>query len=94
MDKLKKPLIFGLMGVVFLGCMLLIFKPSTDKKKIEDTLRLNDAVHKQRVRRCRQEKTYNWKCWNAKDGGRNALTTLSDYWNTDSSADNEMKYRR
>lgn len=43
MDKLKKPLIFGLMGVVFLGCMFLIFKPSEDKSAIE-SLGLNDAV--------------------------------------------------
>ena len=35
-QKLKKPLIFGLMGVVFIGCMYLIFKPSSDKKEIEN----------------------------------------------------------
>ena len=34
-QKLKKPLIFGLMGIVFLGCMYLIFKPSSEKKEIE-----------------------------------------------------------
>ena len=43
MDKLKKPLIFGLMGIVFLGCMYLIFKPSEDKKELEN-IGLNDAV--------------------------------------------------
>ena len=32
-DRLKKPLIFGLMAIVFLGCMYLIFKPSKDKKE-------------------------------------------------------------
>ncbi len=32
-EKLKKPIIFVLMGVVFLGCMYLIFKPSSDKKR-------------------------------------------------------------
>lgn len=42
-DKLKKPLIFGLMGIVFIGCMYLIFKPSKDKNEIE-SLGLNDAV--------------------------------------------------
>src|SRR5690606_39295575 len=41
-EKLKKPVIFALMGVVFLGCMYLIFKPS-DKKEIEN-IGLNDAV--------------------------------------------------
>src|SRR5690606_22556091 len=42
-EKLKKPIIFALMGVVFLGCMYLIFKPSSDKKTVED-IGLNDAV--------------------------------------------------
>src|SRR5690606_10324578 len=42
-EKLKKPLIFGLMGIVFVGCMYLIFKPSADKKEIEN-IGLNDAV--------------------------------------------------
>ena len=42
-EKLKKPLIFGLMAIVFVGCMYLIFKPSEDKKTIEN-VGLNDAV--------------------------------------------------
>src|SRR5690554_6424905 len=42
-EKLKKPLIFGLMGIVFVGCMYLMFKPSEDKKEIEN-IGLNDAV--------------------------------------------------
>lgn len=92
-DKLKKPIIFLLMGVVFLGCMYLIFKPSKDKKAVEN-IGLNDAVpqatgagmpddkskayEQEMVERKEQEK-------------RNALTTLSDYWNTEdtASADNE-----
>ena len=42
-ERLKKPVIFGLMAVVFLGCMYLIFKPSSDKKEIEK-IGLNDEV--------------------------------------------------
>lgn len=42
-EKLKKSLIFGLMAIVFVGCMYLIFKPSEDKKTIEN-VGLNDAV--------------------------------------------------
>lgn len=46
--------------------------------------------HKQRVQECLPTRLTNWKCWNAKDQEkRNALTTLSDYWNTDSKQDNE-----
>ncbi len=42
-QNLKKPLIFGLMGIVFLGCMYMIFKPSSEKKEIEK-IGLNDVV--------------------------------------------------
>ncbi|MNP99727.1 hypothetical protein D3C85_123620 [compost metagenome] len=82
--KLKKPLIFGLMGVVFLGCMYLIFKPSSEKKEIEK-IGLNEVVpqatgagmpadkgkayEEEMLERKNQEK-------------RNDLTSLSDYWNT------------
>lgn len=84
-QKLKKPLIFGLMGVVFFGCMYLIFKPSSEKKEI-DKIGLNDVVpqatgagmpadkgkayEEEMLERKNQEK-------------RNALTSLSDYWNAD-----------
>ena len=91
MDKLKKPLIFGLMSVVFLGCMYLIFKPSTDKKEIEN-IGLNDAVPQATGAGMPADKgkAYELEMLERKDQEkRNALTTLSDYWNTDSSADNE-----
>ena len=91
MDKLKKPLIFGLMSVVFLGCMYLIFKPTTDKKKIED-IGLNDAVQQATGAGMPADKgkAYELEMLERKDQEkRNALTTLSDYWNTDSSEDNE-----
>lgn len=42
-EKLKKPVIFALMAIVFAGCMYLIFKPSDNKKKMQDT-GLNGAV--------------------------------------------------
>ncbi|MCP1994431.1 conjugative transposon protein TraM [Flavobacterium sp. HSC-61S13] len=91
MDKLKKPLIFGLMSVVFLGCMYLIFKPSTDKKEIEN-IGLNDAVPQATGAGMPADKgkAYELEMLERKDQEkRNALTTLSDYWNTDSSEDNE-----
>lgn len=91
MDKLKKPLIFGLMSVVFLGSMYLIFKPSTDKKEIEN-IGLNDAVPQATGAGMPADKgkAYELEMLERKDQEkRNALTTLSDYWNTDSSEDNE-----
>ena len=90
-QKLKKPLIFGLMGVVFIGCMYLIFKPSSEKKEI-DKIGLNEVVpqatgagmpadkgkayEEEMLERKNQEK-------------RNALTSLSDYWNTDENVEAE-----
>ena len=87
MDKLKKPLIFGLMGIVFLGCMYLIFKPSEDKKDIEN-IGLNDAVPQatEAGMQADKQKAYEQEMLEQKDAEkRNSLTTLSDYWNTESS---------
>lgn len=90
-EKLKKPLIFGLMGIVFVGCMYLIFKPSKDKNEIEN-LGLNDAVPQatEAGMQSDKQKAYELEMLEQKDQEkRNALTTLSDYWNTDSSQNAE-----
>ena len=92
-DKLKKPIIFLLMGVVFLGCMYLIFKPSKDKKAVEN-IGLNDAVPQATGTGMPDDKSkaYEQEMLERKEQEkRNALTTLSDYWNTEdsASADNE-----
>ena len=85
MEKLKKPLIFGLMGVVFLGCMYLIFKPNSDKKEIEN-IGLNDIVPQasEADLQSDKQKAYEEEILEEKNQEkRNALTSLSDYWNTD-----------
>ena len=90
-QKLKKPLIFGLMGIVFVGCMYLIFKPSSDKKEIEN-IGLNDAVPQatEAGLQADKQKAYEQEMLEQKNQEkRNALTTLSDYWNTDSSLNTE-----
>ena len=92
-DKLKKPIIFLLMGMVFLGCMYLIFKPSKDKKAVEN-IGLNDAVPQATGAGMPDDKSkaYEQEMLERKEQEkRNALTTLSDYWNTEdtASADNE-----
>ena len=84
-EKLKKPLIFGLMAIVFVGCMYLIFKPSEDKKAIEN-VGLNDAVPEATGAGMPADKgkAYEQEMLESKDQEkRNALTTLSDYWNTE-----------
>lgn len=81
------------MGVVFLGCMYLIFKPSKDKKAVEN-IGLNDAVPQATGAGMPDDKSkaYEQEMLERKEQEkRNALTTLSDYWNTEdsASADNE-----
>lgn len=81
-EKLKKPLIIGLLIVVFLGCMYLIFKPSADKKKMQDT-GLNNAVPQatDAGMQADKQKAYEQEMLDQKEKEkRNALTTLSDYW--------------
>lgn len=88
-EKLKKPIIFILMGVVFLGCMYLIFKPSSSKKKVQD-IGLNDAVPQATDAglQADKQKAYEQEMLQQKmDEKRNALTSLSDYWSEDSTAD-------
>lgn len=83
--KLKKTLIFGLMGVVFLGCMYLIFKPSSEKKEIEK-IGLNEVVPQATGAGMPADKgkAYEEEMLERKnEEKRNALTSLSDYWNTD-----------
>jgi conjugative transposon TraM protein len=83
--KLKKPLIFGLMGIVFLGCMYLIFKPSSEKKEI-DKIGLNDVVPQATGAGMPDDKgkAYEEEILERKNQEkRNDLTSLSDYWNED-----------
>lgn len=90
-EKLKKPLIFGLMGIVFVGCMYLIFKPSEDKKEIEN-IGLNDAVPQASGAGMPADKgkAYELEMLERKEQQkRNALLSLSDYWNTDNSQNSE-----
>lgn len=85
-ERFKKPLIFGLMGIVFIGCLYLIFKPSADKKEMEN-IGLNDAFPQATEAGMQddKQKAYEQDMLEQKDQEkRNALTTLSDYWNTDS----------
>jgi len=92
-DKLKKPIIFALMGVVFLGCMYLIFKPSSDKKTVED-IGLNDAVPQASDAGLQsdKQKAYEQELLEQKmQEKRNSLLSLSDYWSEDSTADPEAE---
>lgn len=93
MQKLKKPLIFILMGIVFLGCMYLIFVPSTGKKNKQQA-GLNEAVPQatEAGMQADKSKAYESDLLEQKElEKKQSLNTLSDYWNKDSaSSSSEM----
>ncbi|HRO46296.1 conjugative transposon protein TraM [Agriterribacter sp.] len=85
-EKLKKPVIFALMAIVFASCMYLIFEPSDNKKKMQDT-GLNGAVPQATVAGLQpdKQKAYEQEQLELKEQEkRSALASLSDYWNEDS----------
>lgn len=88
MQKLKKPLIFILMGIVFLGCMYLIFMPSSDGKELEQA-GLNEAVPQatEAGMQADKSKAYEADLLDQKElEKKQSLNALSEYWNTDSAA--------
>jgi conjugative transposon TraM protein len=88
LERLKKPLIFTLMGIVFASCLYLIFKPSADQNEMEK-LGLNDAVPQpaKAEMQADKQKAYQQEMLEQKElEKRNAMTSLSDYWNEDSTS--------
>ncbi|AWG23006.1 conjugative transposon protein TraM [Flavobacterium faecale] len=82
-EKMKKPIIFALMGILFFGCMYLIFKPSENLKNIQ-ILGLNDSVPQATTISLEtdKQKAYEQEILDHKNQEKqNALTSLSDYWN-------------
>ena len=79
-DRLKKPLIIGLMGIVFLGCLYLIFMPSEANK---ENMGLNDAVPNPAEAGLLddKQKAYEQEMLEDKDkASRSILTSMADYW--------------
>jgi conjugative transposon TraM protein len=90
-ESFKKPLIFTLMGIVCLGCMYLIFKPSSDKKLIKN-IGLNDSVPQASgsVMQADKQKAYEQELLEQKQQQKDdALTALSDYWNEENAGQKE-----
>ena len=85
-ERFRKPAILLLMGIVFLGCMYLIFKPAAGPEQTENT-GLNDLVPQASGdgMQADKQKAYEQEMLERKDQEkRNAMTTLSDYWNEQS----------
>lgn len=82
-QRFKKPLIYVLMVIAFAGCMYLIFGPKKDKDKLTET-GLNNAVPQASDNGLLgdKEKAYEQELLQKKEKEkRDALNTLSDYFN-------------
>lgn len=82
-EKIKKTLIYALMGVVFFGCMYLIFKPSSSVSDLEN-IGLNDAVPQATGSGLQsdKQKAYEQEMMEQKAAEkRQAVMSLTDEWN-------------
>jgi conjugative transposon TraM protein len=89
MERFKKPLIFSLLGIVFLGCMYLIFAPSSSDKVKKEDFGLNENVPQasDKGMQSDKQKAYEEEILKQKEQEKQtALTSLSDYWNADGNA--------
>lgn len=90
-EKLKKPIIFGLMGIVCLCCLYLIFKPASGLEEADD-MGLNDAVPQASESGLPEDKgkAYEREMFEKKmEEKRRAMASLSDYWNEDHTDDED-----
>ncbi|PZR20762.1 MAG: conjugative transposon protein TraM [Flavobacterium psychrophilum] len=89
-ERLKKPLVFGIMGILFAACLYLIFGGDSEKETKEAlSFGINDAVPQASddVLPTDKGKAYEQEMLREKEQQkREALMTLSDYWQSDSTA--------
>ena len=86
-EKLKKPVIYFLMAAVCASCIYLIFKPKANNALIEEA-GFNAAIPQAKDGQLQsdKQKAYEQQLLEQKnEEKRNAVTTLSDYWNDQSS---------
>ncbi|WP_312336319.1 conjugative transposon protein TraM [Sphingobacterium sp.] len=92
-DKFKKPVIFGLMAIVFIACLYLIFKPKNGGEENKDK-GLKNAVPEATDKglQADKQKAYEKEMVDEREAAkRNSLMSLSDYWNgSDTSVSGEV----
>ncbi len=89
-DKLKKPIIFGLMAIVFVACLYLIFKPKSEGEENKDK-GLKNAVPEATDKglQADKQKAYEKQMVEEREAAkRNSVMSLSDYWNSNDTAGN------
>jgi len=86
LDRLKKPLIFVLMGLVFMGCMYLIFGRSSASKQKQAAAGLNEAVPQASDGALRDKRRAYEEAMQAQkeQEKRASFMSLADYWQSDS----------
>lgn len=85
-EKLKKPVIYFLMAAVCASCFYLIFKPKANNTLVEEA-GFNAAIPQAKDGQLQsdKQKAYEQQLLEQKnEEKRNAVTTLSDYWNDQS----------
>lgn len=85
-EKLKKPIIYFLMAVVCASCFYLIFKPKANNTLVEEA-GFNAAIPQAKEGQLQsdKQKAYEQQLLEQKnEEKRNAVNTLSDYWNDQS----------
>lgn len=81
-DKLKKPIIFGLMAIIFIACLYLIFKPKNEGEETKEK-GLKNAVPEATDKglQADKQKAYEKEMIEEREAAkRNSLMSLSDYW--------------
>lgn len=92
-DKLKKPLIFGLMGIVFIACLYLIFKPKDSGNEGLD-IGLKKVVPEATDKGLQEDKqkAYEKEMIEEQEAAkRTSLQSLADYWNNGSDSTKKVE---
>lgn len=85
LERIKKPLIYFLMAAVCAGCFYLIFKPKDDKIAEESGFNAGIPQAKDDQMQSDKQKAYEQQLLEQKnEEKKNAMTSLSDYWNDSS----------
>ncbi|MDV4111522.1 conjugative transposon protein TraM [Elizabethkingia anophelis] len=90
-ERLKKPVIYFLMAAVCASCFYLIFKPKANSTNIEES-GFNAAIPQAKEGQLQsdKQKAYEQQLLEQKnEDKRNAVTTLSDYWNDQSDSNSK-----
>jgi len=93
LERFKRPLIYVLMAIVFIGCLYLIYQPSDREGELQQA-GINDAVPQASGPGMEPDKQKAYEQDNLEQlqqQKRKGLQSLSDYWNADSTGQGGLK---